>query len=271
MFIMIGAIDTTIVIANSLACGMWWVLPHTAVACSRVSSDFKQGAWARESRVACKIAGACSRFRMPIDVARVKRCIVSHINMVFPYRHTVMSSKQHAAGVAFANAKRTPPWGAHLCAQLGLGSIQRDRTLFHIVQLAVILMHHGMDKSWVFWMMETHMDLLIHATTRRHRWFRKITFREVVQEALRSPLAFRFLYTFDSAHTYFINGHKKYNMMVRIMRCADVAGAATCMERMPPVVRAGTALLALTCKVRKNKIVTRESERKFAAFIAYLE
>lgn len=233
---------------------MWWVLPLLAASCALVKREFVRGTWAKPSRVAFKVKGACNRFKMGAEAMKVPKVIVDHVLSNFPltrgtFKAGVIPCVKRTSAL-FKKAKNIPMWSLDLASTLLLARFSACN-VFIIVQCGCILIHHGLGDTWVFQMMETQMDILIQPFCRdMNAPISKITFRSIIREILDHPrmsklflASFNYIPSFDVTTLSMIPQYQKlvYMLDIKTSMCKMVE----CFNRMPRCILASIAYLIL--------------------------
>lgn len=238
------------VISTALMCGMWWLAPTLAASCATCMDKFRAGTWARESRVACKITGACALFKMPLEAKKIRAAIVQHWFELYPpkrgdtFKRPFVGMIKFAA-ITFKNAINTPVWTEDIANNMFILSAYREHCLaFYLVQIGCILVRRGLTDTLVFKLFEARMNTLI-ATTQPHvdgvmpLVWRSLTFRRVIDEVLaHEQLSARFLSSFNYIESFDLDTLAMlpyYEALVHFMLHGNDNRKAVvdCINRMP--------------------------------------
>lgn len=271
-------IDT--IIFTSLSLGMWCVLPLLATSCALVRHEMVKGTWAKSSRIAFKIKGACSRFKMGMEAKKIPTVIVDHVLAYNPltrdnFKAGVIPSIRRTSTL-FKKAKNIPMWSLELANMLLLVRFNVIN-IFAIFQCGCILMHHGLGDTWVFQMMEIQMDILIQPFCRgsHSKTLPKITFRGAIMEILAHPImSKRFLETFHYIPCFDAKTLAMIPQFQRIIYWLDCMCSMTkmvaCFNRMPRCILASIAYLRLMSMALHPYLTVRTTRNNCAEFNAYL-
>jgi hypothetical protein len=265
--------DTDPIITYSLLCGMWWILPLLAMTSSECYAHFKKGTYNKCSRISLKVKGACYMFRLAKDSADIKRSITNHIDLIFPFKHNTMSCIQRHSNRLYKDQKKACSWSTLLRYDLKFGHLHMSTTIFHLVQIGVIIMKYNLQNSIVFKLLETHVDNAIYRICRDNKILKKknrmTTFRKVVTQVLESEFSFLFLYSFQKRND--LIRLSEYAALSEVFKKCERHVSDDCISRLPSCVKGGIALLSFTSTIRKNKNVTNNVRVCYSSYKEYME
>lgn len=261
------------IINYALLCGMWWTLPWLAMISSDTYSHFKQGTYNKYSRIALAIKGASSMMKTSLESQKIKKAIIEHITLVFPFKYNTMSVIQEHANKLYYEQKKALEWCTLLKYDLKFGCLHMKTTIFYLVQMGVIMMKYGLHDTMIFKLMETHIDNAIYRTYRTNQCFvakkRKTTFRRVVQQIINSKMDFIFLYTFQKRND--LTRLPEYAVLNEVLGKCEKNVGDDCLNRLPSCVRGGVALLAFIGTMRKNKNITNNARVCYSSYKEYIQ
>lgn len=267
------------ILENTLEQGFWWMLPTFLVVCKAFREGYADPYYYAKLKKSLKIRGAIMMFKSKAEHLRIKCALLRHINLVLPSTYGTFTIGLNMVLNTYKRNVRFGSWTTEIRKNLYLDGRFGTHAVYYVTQLALIMMHYGLENTTCFMLLETRMDIAITnmynhllKTAYYIQKPKKYTFRQILRAIQGHEEHFKFLYVFKAfVFSNQIPRISEYAFLEHLWIWCNKRYRNCAIESLPSFAKGAMALLAFVDVTKHAQNVNQVTQRKINRMMTYLK